>query len=402
MLQGKRLDADANATYPVAPTHYDEVAAILKEMDGNPSSIHASGRNAKVALERARSSLALLLGARGPEIVFTSGATEANNLALQGVANREVKAQAKLQDRKPKFLISATEHPSVLEPAEVLAARGLCELVTIPVTSEGFVTRETLTSVLSGDIALVAIMHGNNEMGAVNPIVDLVTLIRERYPAAHIHVDAVQTLGKEDLSWIAKSTVDSVALSAHKIGGFKGVGALYLRPQSKLSLLMAGGGQERGRRPGTENMPGIVSFGLRCDDLAKTRGSWVQRLRQRQQLLLTALRDVPGIVIHARPDDLTRSLPNTINFHVERVPGEDQLLNLDLAGIAASSGSACSAGVGRPSHVLKAMGYDDWVALNSVRLSLTSGDDEASDAGDVQRIVKVIKDVVARHGRAKT
>jgi cysteine desulfurase len=391
----KRIYADANATYPVAPDHYDQVAAVLKEMDGNPSSIHAQGRNAKVALERARTSLAKLLGVRTPELVFTSGATEANNLVVHGIVERESRAARQTQ---PKVLVSAVEHPSVLEPAELLAARGACELVTAPVSRAGIVEPEHLAPLLDDRVVLVAIMHGNNETGAVNDVKKLAQLVRERCKSAHFHVDAVQTLGKEDLTWLGQGLVDSVALSAHKIGGFKGVGALYLRSGTKLAMLMAGGGQERGRRPGTENMPGIVSFGLRCDELLSGREAWVERLRAQQQAALAALRALPGVELHGQPDAAGKSLPNTVNFHVENVPGEDILLNFDLAGIAASSGSACSAGVGRPSHVLKAMGYDDWVALNSVRLSFAApvGRDAESVGADMRVITKVLQDVTAR------
>lgn len=374
------LYVDANATFPVADAHWDKVAALMKQVDGNPSSIHARGRGAKVALEGARMSVAKLLGARAPEVVFTSGATEANNFALQGGVKRGT-----------SLVVSAVEHSSVIETARLMEARGLCELRVTPVDADGRVLPEAVAALVDATTSFVAVMHANNETGVINPVRDIAAAVKAKNPDAHVHVDAVQMFGKADLSWYATAPFDSAALSAHKIGGFKGVGALYLRNGVKLGLFIAGGGQERGRRPGTENMPGVVSFGVRCDELRGKEASWTEPMRVLRDAWVKALADVPGVVVHG-PADLRDCLANTVNFHVDGVAGDDLLLNWDLAGFQASSGSACSSGAARPSHVLMAMGLGEWVALNSVRVSFC----DAGNVDDVARMAKVLKDTVAR------
>ncbi|MCX6109078.1 MAG: aminotransferase class V-fold PLP-dependent enzyme [Proteobacteria bacterium] len=381
---------DANATYPVTPKHYMDVAALLQQVDGNPSSIHAPGRNAKVALEHARGYLAQLLGARSLEVVFTSGATEANNLALQGLIGRAALSQA---ERPPQLIITAAEHSSVMDTAQTLQGRGLCRLEIAPVLASGAVDGDALLAQIGPDTAGVAMMHANNETGAVIDVRGLSQRIMEFYPAFQVHVVGLQLLGKAGMTWFGSSGFDSAAFSAHKIGASKGIGALFLNAGAKLLPLSIGGGQERGRRPGTENMPGIVSFGLRCQEIQGRHGEVCASMRCLRDAWRLAVEAVPGAVVHA-PSVFTddRSLPNTVNFHIEGVSGDDLLLNFDLAGIHASSGSACSSSVARPSHVLLAMGYSDWVALNSVRVSF--GPD--GTVADVERMAEVLREVVAR------
>ena len=383
--------ADANATYPVDAAHYDEVAKILKEMDGNPSSIHASGRNAKVALEEARTQVANMIGCRPAELVFTSGATEANNMVLQGIINRDARPRAK-DGTLPHIIVTSVEHKAILDPAMMLAERGCCRVDLAPVKASGELDVERLLDLVATDTALVCIMHANNEIGMVNPVGHLAKLIKERASKAHIHVDAVQMLGKADLSWYAESPITSVALSGHKIGAYKGIGALYLKSGCKLSMFMAGGGQERGRRPGTENMPGIISFGLRCAKIRGTEKTQADAMLRVRNAFLTELETVSGAVIHGQTQEM---LPNTVHFHIEGVPGDDLLLNLDLAGIQAASGSACSSGAARPSHVVMALGYSEWIALNSVRISFSA----KSMVDDVAPIMSVIRNVVDRSHR---
>jgi cysteine desulfurase len=383
--------ADANATYPVDADHYDEVAKILKEMDGNPSSIHASGRNAKVALEEARTRVASMIGCRPAELVFTSGATEANNMVLQGIVNREARPRAK-EGKLPHIIITSVEHKAILDPAMMLAERGSCRLDLAPVKATGELDIERLLELITADTSLVCIMHANNEIGMVYPVASLAKLIKERAPKAHIHVDAVQMLGKADLSWYAESAITSVALSGHKIGAYKGIGALYLQSGCKLSMFMAGGGQERGRRPGTENMPGIISFGLCCAKIRGTEKTKAEAMLRVRNAFLTELGTVSSAVIHGHTQEM---LPNTVHFHIEGVPGDDLLLNLDLAGIQAASGSACSSGAARPSHVVMALGYSEWIALNSVRISFSA----KSVVDDVAPIMSVIRNVVERSHR---
>lgn len=380
--------ADANATYPVDPAHYDEVAKVLKKMDGNPSSIHAQGRSAKVAMEDARMRVASMVGCRTSEIIFTSGATEANNMVIQGVVAREARSRAQAGGL-PHVIVTAVEHKAVLEPALMLSERARCILDIAPVKNTGEVDIERLLAHVEPDTALVCIMHANNEIGMINPIGQIARLVKERAPKSHVHVDAVQMLGKADLSWYAESAIDSAAISGHKIGAYKGIGALYLKAGCKLSMLMAGGGQERGRRPGTENMPGIVSFGLRCAEIRGEESARSEAMLRVRKAFIAALEAVPGAVVHGSAPEM---LPNTVHLHVNGVPGDDLLLNLDLAGVQAASGSACSSGAARPSHVVMALGYSEWIALNSVRISFSA----KSTVDEAPKIVSVIREVAQR------
>ncbi len=385
-MQKSRLYLDHNATVPLAMEHFRALGEKLVDVDANPSSQHASGRRAKIALEEARMAVATLLGAEAPQIVFTSGATESNNLVIQGVVGGGRGAGGVL----PHVVITAAEHPSVRDVVSLMRERELIDLDVVPVDRSGVVDREQLIRSLRADTALVCIIWANNEVGAINPVIELARQIRERASRVHIHIDAVQALGRLDIavSGLCK-LVDSAAFSGHKIGSLKGVGALFLKGGSKLRLLCAGGGQERGRRPGTENLPGIISLGLRCRDLAVERPWSTPSFTQARDRLLQRLAEIPGMVIHGEPH---HGLANTVNFHVEGIAGDDLLINLDLAGLEAASGSACSSGLGRPSHVLQAMGYDEIVALNSVRVSFGA----RSGAEEADQVVKVLYETVTR------
>lgn len=385
--------ADANATYPVPSQHYDEVANLLKQVDGNPSSIHSQGRKAKVALEQARERVSLLVGCKSLEIIFTSGATESNNMVLQGLATKaRIDAQdpSRAGSKRPHVLVSAVEHPSVLEPARVLASRGEIELEIIPVSPHGQVLPEALLPKLRPDTALVCVMYANNEVGSINEISELIGVVKGVAPKAHFHTDAVQLLGKYSLEWLGKSQVDSASFSGHKIGAYKGVGALYLKATSRLALFMAGGGQERGRRPGTENIPGILSFGLRCQEIRGKELATTSHMQEVRRVLVSGISSIRGGHVHGAGPGAV--LPNTVHFHIDQVPGDDILLNFDLEGIQVSSGSACSSGSARPSHVVLALGLTEWVAVNSIRISL-SHDNTLEDA---HRILKVLEQVALR------
>ena len=343
------LYLDANATWPVPDGHYGKVAEMLVQSDGNPSSIHRQGRVAKVALEDARSELATLIGVRPEPILFTSGATESNNIVLQGFAQRFAAEQGSV----PRFLVSTTEHSAVKDTAVLLAERRLIELDWLPVNHNGTIESEDLERRLSQKPALLAIMYANNETGVIHPIADIARQVKDQSPETHLHVDAVQALGRLDLGILSEAAVHSMAFSGHKIGAFKGIGALYLRPGSRMAAFMAGGGQERSRRPGTENMPGIISFGLRCRDLLSGNGLDVGSLERSKRALLNRLADFPNFQLHGHE---STTLSNTVNFHLDGIAGDDLLLNLDLVGIAAASGSACSSSVVRPSHVFAGYG----------------------------------------------
>lgn len=359
--------ADANATYPVAAEHYRRVASKLIEVDGNPSSIHARGRSAKVALEDSREQLAKLFGANHEEIIFTSGATEANNMVIHGISNKPQNTGS------CEILIGSTEHPAVREPAFLSEKFNRATVKEIPVSKEGFADKNWILENISEKTKLIALMHANNEVGTINDVVSIADAVKKINPEIHFHVDAVQTFGKLPLDNYANSSIDSAAISAHKVGGFKGIGALYLRRGIKLAKLVSGGGQERSRRPGTENMPGIISLGLRAKDLKEDiEQNWWSPAQKAKMHWIETLNRIDGMHIHGIPESDTDSIANTVHFHIDGVSGDDILLNFDLAGILSSSGSACSSGVSRPSHVLTAMGYDDWSALNSIRTSFSN------------------------------
>jgi cysteine desulfurase len=250
-----------------------------------------------------------------------------------------------------------------------------------PVLATGQLDLSALEQLITPNTAVVSYLAANNETGVVLPTAEIASRIRKLNSKVHIHADAVQLLGKSDLSWLAKSEIDS--------GGYKGIGALYLRRGKKLSPLVTGGGQERGRRAGTENMPGIVSFGIRARELLGELPISVANMSAARDEFVAKLRHIPGVVIHGHESE---RLPNTVNFHIDGVAGDDILLNFDLANIYASSGSACSSSVARPSHVLTAMGYSEWVSLNSVRVSFTA----AAELSHVSEIIEVINQVRSR------
>lgn len=377
----KKTYADFNATTPCTPAHNRKLLSLLDRAYANPSSIHHSGREAKLLLEEARQKVANLFGAPKNNILFTSGATESNNLVIQGHVHQHFYKTGK----KAKILLSAVEHASVYQVAEALQKRGLCELVYIPVNSFGFVEAQTVSELLSPDISLVALIHVNNETGAVLALSELTDLIRKELPHAHIHIDAVQSCGKIDIRYFEKSAIDTASASGHKMGAFKGIGCLYHKRGLNILPLIYGGGQERSWRAGTENLPGILSFGIRAEELLQS--DWLQRVESLRGYFLKGLREIPGVHVHS---DEEHCLATTVNFHIEGLGGEELLLSFDSAGISVSNGSACSSGGGRPSHVLKAMGYSDEVAANSVRVSFG----EVSTIEDLDLILKTLLDLV--------
>ena len=380
----KLVYADYNATYPCSDQHLDMVARVMKKTQGNPSSIHHFGREAKLMLEEAREQVAAIFGASRQSLLFTSGATEANNLAIQGFFKRFSKGSN--EGFKPHMIISSGEHPSITQPAEWLRDLGLISLTKVPLTSAGTVDQQALIDAMTDQTVFVSMIYANNETGSINPVEELVQAIKKVRSSIHVHVDAVQAFGKLDTTWVGSSQLDSASASAHKVGGLKGVGCLYLKPGSALDALVVGGGQEQRLRSGTENMPGLVSFGLRAREIL-ARPSWFQACEQVRNHFVENLLLIPGACVHG---DLNRSLTNTVNFHLEGVAGDVLMLQFDMNGIAVSSGSACSSGVGSPSPVLLGMGLSEWVALNSVRVSFGAG----STVDDSEHILAVIKQVV--------
>lgn len=377
-MKNQRIYLDHNGTYPASEAHLNEVFALLKRVDGNPSSTHFAGRAAKAALEDARALVAGLLGAKREEVMFTSGATEANNMVLRHFAQ---------SGRCPHVVISATEHASVLTTATYFAKKGWIDLSVVPVHSSGVVDDAALLKALRADTALVSIIDVNNETGAQNPIETLAIQVKAVAPQALFHSDVVQSFGKVDRTWIAKSAVDFVALSAHKIGGLKGVGALYKKASITFEPSLLGGQQEWGGRGGTQNLVGILSLGLRAKAIA-ANPLWLEAVAvPLRNQLLHGLQDL-GAHIHGDP---TNTLFTTVNFHLPGFGVEELLINFDTRGVAVSAGSACASGNHSPSHVLVAMGYPNEVAQNSVRVSLGVG----NLVEEIATVLKILKEIKA-------
>jgi cysteine desulfurase len=347
---------DYNATTPVAPEVADAMQPFLHETFGNPSSSHWYGRRAHEAVEQARGDVAVLIGARPAEIVFTGCATEANNLALPGVAES-------LTDRRRHIIVSAVEHPAVLEPALWLRAHGW-DVSVVPVDRHGWVDPTDIEAALREDTALVSIMHANNEVGTIQPIAEIAALAHER--GALMHTDAAQSPGKIAVN-VNELNVDLLTLAGHKFYATKGVGALYIRSGTSMAPDVQGAGQEHGLRPGTENVPAIVGMGaaarLAVDRLAQD-APHLQHLRDELHRLLQ--QGIPDLTLNGHP---SLRLPNTLNLSFPRVSGRDLLRAVDNE-VAASVGSACHSENDRVSGVLAAMEIGPARAMGAVRLSL--------------------------------
>ena len=376
----KRIYLDHNATTPVHPRVLEAMLPCLKENFGNASSIHAEGRAARAVIDRARAKVAALLGASAEEIYFTSGGSESNNLALRGLVELH-------EDRKGRIVTSAVEHDAVLKPAARLAGLGY-EVLTLPVDSYDRVAPDDLRNCLAGGKALlVSIIAANNEVGTLQPVEELGRVCREF--SVPFHVDAVQAVGRIGLD-LKTLPVDLLSLSAHKIYGPKGTGVLYIRKGVRLAPQILGGSHERRLRAGTENTAGIAGLGVACE-LARAE---LEQLKDQQaalrERLWTGLRNnLEGVHLNGHP---VHRLSNTLNVSFEGVEGEALLLNLDLRGIACSSGSACASGSLEASHVLTAMGVPPELAQASVRFSL--GRDNTAE--EIDRVIEEISRVVVR------
>ncbi len=348
---------DYSATTPVDPEVLAEMLPFFTVGFGNPASLYSVGMEARSGVESARAAMASALNAGPDEIVFTSGGTEADNSALWGAAMAAA--------GRPRHLItSSIEHHAVLEPIETLARNG-CDLDILPVSSEGLVDPAELRKRLRKETILVSIMHANNEIGAIQPIAEIGAICREA--GVLFHTDAVQSFGKLPID-VKAMNIDLLSVSAHKLYGPKGVGALYIRRGTRLSRFQEGGEQERGRRGGTLNVPGIVGLGkaimLASADM-ESESARLEELRDRFFEQLCAR--VAGVHIDG---PRKQRMSNNIHFCVEGVDGEPMLLSLDMAGICASAGSACTAGSTEPSHVLTAIGLPKSLARGALRLTM--------------------------------
>jgi cysteine desulfurase len=363
-----RIYLDHNATTPLDTAAADRMAQALRDVWGNASSVHHYGQQAKAALDEARASVATLLSADPSEIVFTAGGTEANNIAIRGAAEA-------LEPSGRKHLITCgIEHEAVLNTMKALARRGW-RVTTLPVDTTGIVSPDHLREAITGDTALVSVMHANNEIGTVQPIAQLAAIARER--GALFHTDAVQSAGKITVD-VRALGVDLLSIAAHKFYGPKGAGALWVRRGVRLLPFITGGRQERNRRAGTENVPALIGLGVAAAVATQKIDSEGVRLAALRDRLETGI--LSSISGSDRNGGASPRVPNTTNISVERVEAESLLIGLDLAGIAVSSGSACSSGTLEPSHVLKAMGYPHARTLGSIRFSLgASNTDEHID-----------------------
>ncbi len=369
---------DYNATAPVHPAVREKIRPYMEEAFGNASSLHAAGRKARVGIEEARALILKLLNDPRGELVFTSGGTEAGNLALRGVMENS-------RAKGNHLIISAVEHSAVLQPAQALQREGY-EVTFLPVDKLGRVDPEAVRRAITPQTVLISIMHANNEVGTIQPIEAIGAIAREK--GVLFHTDAVQSFGKIPVD-MAKLPVDMVSLSAHKLGGLKGTGALYLRRGLKLKPQIVGGPHEHNMRAGTENVVGIVAMGEAARiSVAELNDGTIARigtLRDRlQQELLSSISDA---VLNGDP---ANRVPGTLHLSFLGCEGESLLMALDMARIAVSTGSACSAGSMQPSHVLKAMDVQKDCLQGAIRLSLGWGSTQAQIDEALLRIPPVI------------
>ena len=387
---------DNNATTPVPPEVAEAMWPYLNEEFGNASSVHEYGQQARDAVEKAREQVAALIGAQPAEVVFTSGGTESDNLAVFGAAEG---ARPRSLAGPGHVIGTPIEHPAVLYSLRELEHRGV-NVTYLPVDAAGVVDPADVERALQPETVLITVMFANNEIGTLQPIAEIGRIARERDIV--FHTDAVQAVGKAPVN-VEMLGVALLALSAHKVYGPKGVGALYVRKGTRLQPLMHGGHDERDRRPGTENVPGIVGLGAAADLAARELGEDARRIGAlRDRLQAGLLERVEGVCING---DTERRQPNTLNVRIEGVKGEAVVMALDLEGVACSTGSACSSGSVEPSHVLQAIGLSCDEARSSIRLSLgrynTEADvDAALDA--IPRVVARLRALSPRYARAGT
>ena len=375
-----RIYLDHNATTPLDLEVADRMAHALREVWGNASSVHHFGQQAKAALDEARGQVASLLGAEASEVVFTAGGTESDNLAIRGAADA-------IEPSGRKHLVtSAIEHEAVLNTVKSLARRGW-RITVVPVDAGGVVSIDRLREAMTDDTALVSVMHANNENGTIHPIAGLAAVAHEH--GALFHTDAVQSAGKIPID-VRALGVDLLSIAGHKFYGPKGTGALWVKRGVRLIAPITGGRQERSRRAGTENVPALVGFGVAAalaKQKASTDGPRLAALRDRLEAGILA--SISGTERNGAAEP---RVANTTNISIDRIEAESILIGLDLAGIAVSSGSACSSGTLEPSHVLKAMGLPHPRTLGSIRFSFGTSNTDA----DVDRVLEALPPLVEK------
>jgi len=375
----ERIYFDHGATTKVDETVAKAVMEAMLNNFGNPSSIHSFGRTARKAVEESREKVAALLNALPGEIFFTSGGTESDNLAIKGIALAN-------QKKGHHIITSTVEHHAVLHTCEYLEKNGFT-VTYLPVDKYGMVNPEDVREALNNKTILVSIMMANNEVGTLQPIKEIAAITREA--GVYFHTDAVQAVGNMPVD-VKDLGVDLLSLSGHKFHGPKGIGALYIRKGVKIAPVQHGGGHERKLRAGTENVPGIIGLARACEIAMQDMPEKVARVSAlRDKMIRTILQNIDHVQLNGHPE---KRLPGNANFSFEFVEGESLLLNLDLKGIAASSGSACTSGSLDPSHVLLSMGLSHEIAHGSLRLTL--GAENTED--EVDYFLEVIPEIVSR------
>ncbi len=375
----KRIYLDNAATTPTSPEVLTAMLAYFTDSCGNPSSIHSYGQEAREAVEQARDSLAALIGSSSEELVFTSGGTESDNTAIKGVAYA-------LKDKGNHIITATIEHHAVIEPCKYLEKQGY-RVTYLPVDRDGLVDPDDVKRAISPSTILISVMHANNEMGTIQPISEIARIAREA--GVYCHTDAMQTVGHLPLE-VKELGVDLLSLSAHKLYGPKGVGALYIRKGTRLLPFMHGGEQESERRAGTHNVPGIVGLGKAAEMALKSMAQEITTLTGlRERLIKGLLAGIENVSLNGHP---VKRLPNNVNVSIDFVEGESVLLNLDLEGICASTGSACSSSSLEPSHVLLALGLPPEKAHCSIRFSLGKW----TTGADIDRVLEVLPRIVAK------
>ncbi len=372
----RRIYVDHGATTPTDPRVVEAMLPFFSEKFGNASSVHQFGQEAREAVERSREIIASAVGASPQEIVFTSGATEADNFAVLGAAWAH-------ESRGRHIITSPVEHHAVLEPCRVLESRGF-RVTYLPVDRTGRVDPDDVRRAICDDTILISVMHANNEIGTLEPVGEIGRLARER--GILMHTDATQSVGILPADVNALS-VDLLSMSAHKRYGPKGVGALYMRKGSKVTRVQHGGAHERNRRAGTENVPAIVGFGTAVALALACMEDEADRLRRLRDRLSDGLARLAGAHLNGHP---TERLPGTVSVSFEGTDSESILLALDFQGVAASSGSACTSGSLEPSHVLAAVGLPPEIAAGTVRLTLGRGNTDQ----DVDDLLAMIPDIL--------
>jgi cysteine desulfurase len=380
----KRIYFDHNATTKIRKEVLDEIMPYLAEEFGNPNSLHFFGQKAHMAVDQARQRVSDFLGAKSDEIVFTGSGTEANNLAITGIAQS-------LKQGYGHIISSAVEHPSVLNTLKFLEKKGW-RITLVPVDRYGIIDPESVKNAISKDTVLITIMLANNEVGTIQPVAEIAETGRSA--GIPVHTDAVQAAGKIPVK-VRELEVDMLSISGHKICSPKGTGALFIRRGLKIVPLITGGYQEKGLRAGTENVIGITGMGKACELINSELDSDIAVMKKlRDRLEKGILENIRGAAINGHPE---KRIANTLNLSFQDMEGEGMgeaiLINLDLMGIAVSTGSACSSGAAEPSHVLAAMGLDPSLLRNSIRFSTGIENTEEEADYTIKCLINIIDDL---------